>query len=557
MKQRILSILLSLCMILALLPNAEGALYELTINSEEELCAFAAQVNAGQNYQDTFVTLETDITLNSGMLDTSGQLNPGSYTAWTPIGTVEHPFEGRFNGDGHIVTGLYIDDESIDYQGLFGVISGATVCDVTVKSGYIRNKEYAGAIVGFAKDNSVVFSCHNDNTTVINKQRAGGIVGWTDNSYVCNCSGRGYCYSDRCSGGIVGDVYSNGKVYNCYSDAVVVGKELVGGISGGTTSADIQNCLLVGSVSEGGYLIAGGDGSRTLTNCFALQNDSVNTGLTMGADSTTCQVFSTTAAQLPEPMTVQGIECATVLTALNAWELQLGPIDFNAPHFNYSLWVQDSLYPYLRDGVPSAFHTSFDSTISPWASSEIEEAYQKNLIPDSLVGKDLTEDITRGEFAAVCIKVYENLTATEAIPAATNPFTDCQDIEVLKAYNIGVVNGIYKDMFAPYGLLNRQQAATMLTRVFKRVSMPGWTLTTDDQFPLHYTMPAPFLDDGDISEYARESVYFMVANNIMNGIGNNLFAPQNITQPQQAAGYAHAKREQALVIALRMVKNLM
>lgn len=550
MKKRILSALLALCVALVMLPGTVSAASGLTIGSEAELRAFAAAVNAGQNYEDTVVTLTADITLNSGILDASGQLKPGSYTAWTAIGTAEHPFQGQFDGNGHTVTGLYVNDETLDYQGLFGVVSGATVCNVTVKDGYICNKEHAGGIVGFAKADSVIASCHNDNTTVINKQRAGGIVGWTDHSHVYNCSGQGYCYSDRCSGGIIGDVYRSSKVYNCYSAAVVEGKELVGGVSGGSTSADIQNCLLVGSVSKGGYLMAGGGGSRTLTNCFALQNDSANAGLTMGTSSKTCRTFSTPAAALTDPMTVNGTDCATVLAALNAW------VSAQEAELDYSPWVQTSLYPYLRDGVTSAIRTSFDSEVSQWSSPEIEEAYQEHLIPDSLIGEDLTKNINRAEFAAVCVKVYENLAAADAIPAVTDPFNDCQDIEVLKAYNIGVINGVGERTFAPYALLNREQAATMLTRTFKRVTMPGWSLETDSQFPLNYTKPAPFRDDGDISGYARESVYFMAANNIINGIGNNLFAPRNITDRQTAESYANATREQALVIALRIVKNL-
>lgn len=200
--------------------------------------------------------------------------------------------------------------------------------------------------------------------------------------------------------------------------------------------------------------------------------------------------------------------------------------------------------------------TSFGSEVSNWASPEMEQAYKENLIPDCLIGEDLTQDISRAEFAAVSVKVFEALTGTKALPAVTNPFTDCQDVEVLKAYNVGITNGTSDTTFSPDRLLNREQAATMLTRVFKRATMPGWTLAADNQFSLSYTKPAPFRDDQDISGYARDSVYFMVANHIINGVGDNLFAPRNITDKQTAEGYANATREQALAISLRMVQNL-
>ncbi len=193
---------------------------------------------------------------------------------------------------------------------------------------------------------------------------------------------------------------------------------------------------------------------------------------------------------------------------------------------------------------------------SEWATAELEKADELGLIPTSLYGADLTADITRAEFAAVAVKVYEALANGEAIPAVINPFTDTNDVEILKAYNIGAVNGTSATTYSPNDLLNREQAATMLTRVFKKISMPGWTLATDSQFTLPYEKPALFADDADISDWAKDSVYFMVANGIINGVGNNKFAPKNVTSADEANGYANATREQALIIAVRMVENL-
>lgn len=196
------------------------------------------------------------------------------------------------------------------------------------------------------------------------------------------------------------------------------------------------------------------------------------------------------------------------------------------------------------------------ATASEWAVAELERAEELGLIPDCLEGEDLTQDITRAEFAAVAVKVYEALSGTPAIPAVINPFTDTNDVEILKAYNIGAVNGTSATTYSPNDLLNREQAAAMLTRVFKKISIPNWTLATDSQFALPYEKPALFADDADISDWAKESVYFMVANNIINGVGNNKFAPKNVTSADEANGYANATREQALIIAVRMVENL-
>ncbi len=201
-----------------------------------------------------------------------------------------------------------------------------------------------------------------------------------------------------------------------------------------------------------------------------------------------------------------------------------------------------------------------DFNASQWAMTELAEADKLGLIPDCLKGADLKKPITRAEFAAVSVKVYESLTGTEAQPVEDNPFTDTNDEEVLKAYNVGVTNGISATTFEPRTLLNREQAATMLTRVYKKAALSGWTLETDggfaDAFKALFTAPAAFKDDAKISSWAKDSVYFMASKGIINGVGDNTFAPKATTPAEQAAGYAQATREAALLIAARMVKNL-
>ena len=194
--------------------------------------------------------------------------------------------------------------------------------------------------------------------------------------------------------------------------------------------------------------------------------------------------------------------------------------------------------------------------VSDWAKPDIDRAEDMGLIPDSLKGQDLTKSITRAEFAAVTVKVFETLSSSSALPAVTNPFTDTKDVEVLKAFNTGLMVGTSATEFTPDVLLTREQAATALTRVFKRSTMPGWSIATDGNYPLDYTMPALFADDAQISDWARGSVYFMAANGIIGGVGNNMFAPRAVTSEEQAMNYATATREQALLIALRMVENL-
>ena len=190
---------------------------------------------------------------------------------------------------------------------------------------------------------------------------------------------------------------------------------------------------------------------------------------------------------------------------------------------------------------------------SNWAGEELSQAYGMGLIPQILFGADLTMPITRLEFAAVSVKAYEALSGVPAVPSAYNPFADTDDPDALKAYNAGIAIGVSANSFAPGSPLSREEAATMLARAFKKVFVRGWSFEADGQFPLQYAMPEPFADDGKISAWAKDSVYFMASSGIILGTGANMFSPRATTSEEQASGYANATREQALAIATRMV----
>ena len=195
-----------------------------------------------------------------------------------------------------------------------------------------------------------------------------------------------------------------------------------------------------------------------------------------------------------------------------------------------------------------------------WALPELAEADRLGLIPDSLKGADLTAPITRAEFAAVSVKLFEAMSFTQAQAAPADTFSDTSDPEVLKAFALGVTNGTdsIKKLFSPDTFISREQTATMLTRVYKKLNLSGWTLETDssfsDAFRALFTMPELFADDGEISGWAKDSVYFMAANGIVNGVGDNRFAPKLVQSGEDTLNYA--TREQALLMSVRTVNNL-
>lgn len=183
---------------------------------------------------------------------------------------------------------------------------------------------------------------------------------------------------------------------------------------------------------------------------------------------------------------------------------------------------------------------SFNS--SDWAKEELTAAARASLIPDALAQSDMRTDITRAQFAAVAVKLYENA-AGQSLPAPfSNPFGDTSDLDVLKAYEAGIVVGIAEGVFAPDTLITREQAAVILTRVYTAVSGES----------IAFSPTTLFADDDEISDYARESVYFMASKGIIKGVGNNMFAPKNTTAEQLAVGYANTTIEQSLLISVRM-----
>jgi len=241
----------------------------------------------------------------------------------------------------------------------------------------------------------------------------------------------------------------------------------------------------------------------------------------------------------------------------------------NSPTVNFPMPAKDIeisaaySYNFQPFSVPLAQPLGLNSdiagssaTVSEWAMPSIASAEEAGLIPESLADQDLTIPITRSEFAAICVGLYESKTKRSITLPRTNPFIDTDDQEILKAYSVGITAGTQANEFSPDLLLNREQAATMFARVYKKVSFPRWSLATDDRFDLSYVKPAPFSDDPRISDWAKDSVYFMTANGVINGTGNNMFSPRAITDEEKQQGYASATREQALIMALRMLENL-
>ena len=181
---------------------------------------------------------------------------------------------------------------------------------------------------------------------------------------------------------------------------------------------------------------------------------------------------------------------------------------------------------------------------SDWAYDHMVRAQEAGLIPQTLWGEDLTMNITRQEFAAVAVLLYEAFTGVE-LPdyGGLSPFTDCEDADVLKACHLGIVNGMGDGTFAPDATLTREQASAMLGRTYEKATqgiiMEGAFLPQS---------PDTFIDHGEIFDYAKAYIYFFVGQRIIDGMGDGTFSPKGTMTREQALKISIVCRENLQIL---------
>ena len=297
MKKRIGSLLLILALCFTLLPTAVLAAdsNKISITKVDELLEFAKAVDKGEykDKTDAVVSLDAD-------LDLTG-------VAWTPIGsdfaadgTLKNYFSGKFYGNGHTISNLDFSENygKTEYPsfGFFSEVYGAEISGLTIQgkpdvsnSGYV----YFGTVAGVAADskisdcvsdvsftdtdkyingtvamcgyaiNSTIEYCQNKGNFSITKDvtsfQMGGIVGLAQNSTVQYCANTGDMTSwTPCTGGIVGQLFQNSKIINCYSTGKMVplgnGTTDFGGIAGIVgAGTEIRHCYFAGGMDLSQY----------------------------------------------------------------------------------------------------------------------------------------------------------------------------------------------------------------------------------------------------------------------------------------------------------------
>ena len=131
--------------------------------------------------------LTADIVINENVLDAEGNLTESTdnLLVWSPIGLdYDVKFSGSFDGQGHIVKGIYINTVN-SRQGLFGY-NGGTIKNVGVTNSYIKGRYYVGGVCGYNDYYGSISNCYNFGA-VSGTGTVGGVCGYNYYGSISNC----------------------------------------------------------------------------------------------------------------------------------------------------------------------------------------------------------------------------------------------------------------------------------------------------------------------------------------------------------------------------------
>lgn len=159
---------------------------------------------------------------------------------------------------------------------------------------------------------------------------------------------------------------------------------------------------------------------------------------------------------------------------------------------------------------------------SDWAETYIEKAKKTGLI--NIGGNyNFPGNINRNDFCEL-IYNYVELLNNEEKNAAENPFKDTENPHIDYLHLMGIIDGKSETEFAPNDLLTREEAASIIIRLIRKLH-PN-TVATEMYFA--------FGDSDDISDWATNAIQTICNMGIMKGVGDNKFAPKDNYTTEQA-----------------------
>ena len=160
--------------------------------------------------------------------------------------------------------------------------------------------------------------------------------------------------------------------------------------------------------------------------------------------------------------------------------------------------------------------SKFTDIAGHWAYDDIKFAVENGLFNgtgETTFGPNVAMD--RGMF----VTVLGRIAGIDAAAHANAPFTDVKATAYYAphaawASENGIVEGVGGGLFAPSNQITRQEMATMLNRYASHAKI---ALESNPQ--------ATFADDASIASWAKDAVYALAFAGLINGVGENTYAP--------------------------------
>lgn len=176
---------------------------------------------------------------------------------------------------------------------------------------------------------------------------------------------------------------------------------------------------------------------------------------------------------------------------------------------------------------------------SSWFATDYMELTSLELVPERFLSMDLTQSISRKEMCELAVVALEKITENVIEPARRDYFSDTDDIHVVKAHELGVVNGDGNGKFRPNDNLTRQEFFVIINNFCNASAFSpnnaGASL-------------AAFPDTNSVSHWAREAAEICVKYGYVNG---SLEGNQVYLKPKSPLS-----RQEAMTMLLRCFKGL-
>lgn len=166
--------------------------------------------------------------------------------------------------------------------------------------------------------------------------------------------------------------------------------------------------------------------------------------------------------------------------------------------------------------------------LASWASEAVNAMDEMGLVPNAVKATPMDGIITRQNMCKMIMLTYKQMMGVSDNDLGTpeDPFTDTDDLDVLNACRLGIVNGRGDGTFGPNDPITRQDFFVMSVRFLTSIGYPYGDDETCDL--------SKFVDAGKLSDYAKAPARLVVGIGAVGGNDKNELCPRDEIVCQEA-----------------------